>query len=129
MSDQDFSPDGPGSSLPPPPPPPPPGPAAPPPGSRGSILLGLGIGVASMLTTAGLAWALSGGVSVPQFVTEWVGAFTGVLPFAMIVLGIVLSAMPNTRRTGAGILLSFGVLILVAGGLCVALIAGFNTVP
>lgn len=53
----------------------------------------------------------------------------GMLPFALLIVGIVLSAMEKTRRTGAGLLLSFGVVILAAGGLCVALIAGFNTVP
>lgn len=126
MSDQDIPPGGP---VPPPPPPPPPGPGpvAPPVASGGSILLGLGIGLGTMAATVGLAWALSGALSLPQLLTDWVGSIAGILPFGMIIVGIVLSALPKTRRTGAGILLSYGILILVAGGLCVALLAGLST--
>jgi hypothetical protein len=132
MSDYDTPPGdlgGSGSSVPPPPPPSPPGPAIPPARSGGSIVLGLVIGLGSMLAGGGLVWVLSGGQSVPQVISDLLGAIAGVLPFALIVLGIVLSALPKTRRTGAGILLSFGIAVLIAGGLCVALLAGVNTIP
>jgi len=82
-----------------------------------------------MLAGGGLVWVLNGGQPVPQLISDLLGVIAGVLPFALIVLGIVLSALPKTRRTGAGILLSFGIAVLIAGGLCVALLAGVNTIP
>ena len=51
---------------------------------------------------------------------------SAVLPLALIVVGIVLAALPKTTRTGAGILIGIGSAILVAGGLCVALLSGLG---
>jgi hypothetical protein len=40
------------------------------------------------------------------------------LPFALVLGGIVMAAIPRTTRTGAG--------ILIAGGLCFALVFGLG---
>ena len=47
-----------------------------------------------------------------------------VLPFGLVLAGIVLAVVPRTTRTGAGILLAIGGGVLILGGLCIALIAG-----
>lgn len=46
--------------------------------------------------------------------------------FILFITGLILALIRKTTRTGAGILLSIGIAILVTGGLCVALIAGFS---
>ena len=48
------------------------------------------------------------------------------IPIVLLVGGIVLAAIPRTTRTGAGILIGIGASILIAGGLCVALLAGLS---
>jgi hypothetical protein len=58
--------------------------------------------------------------------TNAIDLIAGVWPIVLFVGGLVLAVMRKTTRTGAGILLSFGVAVLIAGGLCVALIAGFT---
>lgn len=93
----------------------------PPARSGGSIWLGLAIGVVS---TVGVFFAA-------QFLSAYTDlAFAGLMvaPLLMVVVGIVLVANPATRRTGAGLLLSLGAIILILGGLCIALIAAFGGV-
>ncbi|MEE9963784.1 MAG: hypothetical protein K4304_01680 [Propionicimonas sp.] len=121
----------PGSTQPGPPPPSAPS-GAPSPGapspraarSGGSILLGLGIGALGGLVSWGMGILAGRATSTAELLTQVLGAVAGIIPIALVVLGIVLSVMPATRRTGAGILLSFGIGILLAGGVCVALLAG-----
>lgn len=121
----------PGSPQPGPPPPSAPS-GAPPSGapspraaqSGGSILLGLGIGALGGLVSWGMGILAGRATSTAELLTQVLGAVAGIIPIALVVLGIVLSVMPATRRTGAGILLSFGIGILLAGGVCVALLAG-----
>ncbi len=50
------------------------------------------------------------------------------VPIVLLVGGIVLAAIPRTTRTGAGILIGLGAAILIVGGLCVAILAQFNSV-
>ena len=121
----------PGSTQPGPPPPSAPSaapsPGAPSPGaarSGGSILLGIGIGVLGGLVSWGMGILAGRATSTAELLTQVLGAVAGIIPIGLVVLGIVLSVMPATRRTGAGILLSFGIGILLAGGVCVALLAG-----
>lgn len=121
----------PGSTQPGPPPPSAPS-GAPPSGapspraarSGGSILLGLGIGALGGLVSWGMGILAGRATSTAELLTQVLGAVAGIIPIGLVVLGIVLSVMPATRRTGAGILLSFGIGILLAGGVCVALLAG-----
>lgn len=121
----------PGSTQPGPPPPSAPS-GAPSPGapspraarSGGSILLGLGIGALGGLVSWGMGILAGRATSTAELLTQVLGAVAGIIPIGLVVLGIVLSVMPATRRTGAGILLSFGIGILLAGGVCVALLAG-----
>lgn len=125
---------GPLGSPPPPSPPPfaPPPPGASPTGgppvaarrSGGSILLGLGIGALGGLASWGLGMLAGNAAPGWDLLTQLLGVTAGLIPIALVILGIVLSVMPATRRTGAGVLLSFGIGILIAGGVCVALLAG-----
>ncbi|PFG17501.1 hypothetical protein ATK74_2074 [Propionicimonas paludicola] len=100
----------------------PPQPGSTRPRGRGSIVLGIGITYATFaaawfcLTFAFTSDALAGPLST----------LSAVLPMALIVVGIVLAALPKTTRTGAGILIGIGSAILVAGGLCVALLSGLG---
>lgn len=118
-------PSGPPPNYPPGPPPSyPPPPAAGPsrPRGRGSIVLGIVITYATFaaawfcLTFAFTSDALAGPLS----------SLSAILPLALIVVGIVLAALPKTTRTGAGILIGIGSAVLVAGGLCVALLSGLG---
>ncbi len=115
-----------GSGAPYPPPYPPPGAVGSPPKQRGggSIVLGLGISLVSL--TAGVVSLF--GFLPTQDGGVLTGAIAGYLPVLLVVAGIVLAAIPRTRRTGAGILIGIGAAILIAGGLCVALLAQFNSV-
>lgn len=118
---------GPGPVEPPfpPLPPPPPRTDVPPRRGGGSILFGALIGVAAMLGQFGLV-TLTGSGSLPPGLSQAVSVLAGILPFALVVVGIVLSVMSNTRRTGAGILISIGMAILIVGGLCVAMLASYT---
>jgi sulfite exporter TauE/SafE len=86
--------------------------------------LGIGIGVLGGLVSWGMGILAGRATSTAELLTQVLGAVAGIIPIGLVALGIVLSVMPSTRRTGAGILLSFGIGILLAGGVCVALLAG-----
>lgn len=86
-------------------------------GGRGSIVLGL---VGSLVLLAISAFVALSGSSNP------VVGLVFYAPIVLLVGGIVLAAIPRTTRTGAGILIGIGASILIAGGLCVALLATFN---
>jgi|GEM_PF-2507495 U5 snRNP spliceosome subunit len=105
----------------PPPGYPPPG-ASRPKGGRGSILLGIAITYISLAA----AWfsLMSAFSSSP--LSGLLSSLSAMLPLALIVVGIVLAVLPKTTRTGAGILIGIGSAILIAGGLCVALLVGFG---
>ncbi len=132
----DFQPPGvqppppqPGQQYPPPQQPPQQPPAqawiAPPPPpkhGRGSIWLGIGITVASLLAW----WGATAAVPYDSPIAAAMNALILVLPFALVLAGIVLAAIPRTTRTGAGILIGIGAGILIAGGLCIALLATFG---
>lgn len=75
---------------------------------HGSILLGMLISLAAV------------GLS---FMT--LGAAVFIVAIGLFVVGIVLSAMPKTTRTGAGLLIGLGASVLVAAGICIALIASY----
>lgn len=130
MTDQNTPPGAAGDPGPveppyPPLPPPPPRPNVVPPRSGGSLWLGVLIGVAAMVGQVGLVSFLGSASPLPV-VSQSVQLLAGVLPFVVLVLGVVLSVLQQTRRTGAGILISLGVAILVVGGLCVAMIARYT---
>lgn len=118
-------PPGPPPNYPPGPPPNyPPGPAAGPsrPRGRGSIVLGIVITYATFAAAwFCLTYAFSSDVLAGPLST-----LSAVLPLALIVVGIVLAALPKTTRTGAGILIGIGSAVLIAGGLCVALLSGLG---
>jgi hypothetical protein len=122
----------------PPPPPPPPsgwptGSVPPPPPSPqpvftgrrggGSIWLGIAIGLGGSVLVYGLVLLL--GSNANGFLSDAIAAATWLWPVLLGVGGLVMALIPKTARTGAGILISFGVAPLVAGGLCVALLTGF----
>lgn len=109
-------------SIPPPAPPVPPDlPPAPPgePGARkagGSVLLGIVVGVVFVGGCVGLAFLLASSIPAVSGYLLWLPAV------ACLVAGIVLVAMPRTTRFGAGLLIGFGISLLVSAGVCVALI-------
>ncbi|HEY3337362.1 MAG TPA: hypothetical protein VGK18_02565 [Propionicimonas sp.] len=90
---------------------------------RGSIWLGIGMTVAALLASWGLA------VSVPYDspLASTMNLLAAGLPFALVLGGIVMAAIPRTTRTGAGILIGIGAGILIAGGLCFALVLGLGS--
>lgn len=87
---------------------------------RGSIALGIGIAIATVV----LDWILWLAIPTEPPWQDIVGAMASVLPFGLVLAGIVLAVVPRTTRTGAGILLAIGGGVLILGGLCIALIAG-----
>ena len=131
-------PPAPGGSPPPPPPPPPSGwtggsvpppPPPPPPAfnsrSRGgSLWLGVAIGLGVSGLIYGLYATLRGTMDARS--GEWFDVLAIYWPLLVGIGGIVLAAIPRTSRTGAGLLLSIGIAILAAGGLCVAVLAGYT---
>ncbi len=121
----------PGQSYPPAQPPAQPPPAgphyySPPPqptkGGRGSIWLGVGITVASLLAW----WGITTALPYDNPLAATLNALILVVPFVLVLAGIVLAAIPRTTRTGAGILIGIGAGILILGGLCIALLANFG---
>ena len=114
----------PGAGVQPPPQPyppfqlPPPRPAT----GRGSIWLGIGITIAALLASWGLAVA----VPYDSPLAPTMNLLAAGLPFALVLGGIVMAAIPRTTRTGAGILIGIGAGILIAGGLCFALVLGLG---
>ena len=91
-------------------------------GGRGSILLGIGITFVGILGW----WALASSVSYSGPASRLFGWLIPVAPALLILAGIVLAAMPRTTRTGAGILIGIGLAVLVAGGLCIALLSTYR---
>ena len=89
---------------------------------RGSIWLGVGITVATQLASLGLSVA----VPYDSPVASVTNLLAAGLPFALVLGGIVMAAIPRTTRTGAGILIAIGAGILIAGGLCFALVLGLG---
>lgn len=87
-------------------------------GGRGSIALGIGISAVTLVGSVALLFGSGFGAS-GDLTTFVVGA----APLLLLVAGIVLAVIPRTSRTGAGILIGFGGAVLVAGGLCIALLA------
>lgn len=89
---------------------------------RGSILLGIAITYATFAAAwFSFMYAFSSDVLAGPLST-----LSAVLPLALIVVGIVLAVLPKTTRTGAGILIGIGSSILIAGGVCVALLSGLG---
>jgi hypothetical protein len=68
----------------------------------------------------GLAVLLGPSVPVLGTALLWVPAVV------CLVVGIVLAVLPRTMRFGAGLLIGFGISLLVSAGVCVALITGFG---
>ena len=89
---------------------------------RGSIWLGIGITVATVLAW----WGITAAVPYDHPLASTMNALILVLPFGLVLTGIVLAAIPRTTRTGAGVLIGIGAGILMLGGLCIALLAGYN---
>lgn len=109
------------SDLPPAPPVPPDLPPAPRGGSPspragGSVLLGIVVGVVFIGGCVGLAFLLASSVPALSGVLFWAPAV------ACLIAGIVLAVLPRTTRFGAGLLIGFGISLLVSAGVCVALI-------
>lgn len=95
-------------------------PPPPAPHSGGSVWTGVAISGAVGL----LAWII-GALSMGSYDGIVVFLFlVFVLPILMLIVGIVLAAIPRTRRTGGGLLLGLGAAVLITGGVCVALITG-----
>ncbi|HEY3409434.1 MAG TPA: hypothetical protein VGK53_14780 [Propionicimonas sp.] len=92
-------------------------------GGRGSIWLGIGITIAVLL----LAWGLTTAVPYDSSLYSVTSLLAIGLPFALVLGGIVMAAIPRTTRTGAGILIGIGAGILIAGGLCFALVLGLGS--
>jgi hypothetical protein len=98
--------------------PPPPRPTT----GRGSIWLGVGITVVALLAS----WGLTAAVPYDNPLSSVTNLIAIGLPFALVLGGIVMAAIPKTTRTGAGILIAIGAGILIAGGLCFALVLGLG---
>jgi len=92
-------------------------------GGRGSIWLGIGITIAVVL----VAWGLTSAVPYDSSLAPVTNLLAIGLPFALVLGGIVMAAIPRTTRTGAGILIGIGAGILIAGGLCFALVLGLGS--
>lgn len=80
----------------------------------GSILLGVFVGV---ITLVGLLWLLSAGSILPAGALDVVVGLFFVLPVVYLVTAIILAVRPRTRRFGAGLLIAIPVAIL---GVCTA---------
>jgi len=92
-------------------------------GGRGSIWLGIGITIAVVL----LSWGLTTAVPYDSSLYSLTSLLAIGAPFALVLGGIVMAAIPRTTRTGAGILIGIGAGILIAGGLCFALVLGLGS--
>lgn len=91
-------------------------------GGRGSIVLGVGIAMLALI----LDWLLWVAVPPSSDLSGLTFSLAGFLPFGLLLAGIVLAAIPRTTRTGAGILLAIGGVVLIVGGLCIALISSLS---
>lgn len=92
------------------------------PKGRGSIWLGIGITIAVLLAS----WGLTTAVPYDSPLAPVTNLLALGLPFALVLGGILMAAIPRTTRTGAGVLIGIGAGILIAGGLCFALVLGFG---
>ena len=127
MSDQN-PPGGPGDPPEPPNPPPPPGnyPAFPPgystpqARSKDTWKIWLGIGLAIPVLIAGSL--LAAGASA----IDSSGAVSGLLGLAVSVGPFVLLVPSSTRKFALGLLIGYAVLLILAAGACVALLAAYN---
>ena len=90
---------------------------------RGSIWLGIGITIAVLLAS----WGLTAAVPYDSPLASFTNLLAVGLPFALVLGGIVMAAIPRTTRTGAGVLIGIGAGILIAGGLCFALVLGLGS--
>lgn len=90
---------------------------------RGSIWLGIGITIAALLAS----WGLAVSVRYDSPLASTMNLLAVGLPFALVLGGIVMAAIPRTTRTGAGVLIGIGAAILIAGGLCFALVLGLGS--
>jgi hypothetical protein len=110
------------SDPPPPGPPPEPPDEAPwrsaprPPRGGGSVWLGIVAGVLFFAVLTGLTFVLA--PVLPWFSSSWF-----VLPIAYLVVAAVLMGRPATSRLGSGLLIAFGVSVLLGAGVCVALVS------
>ena len=106
---------GPAGSGPPPPPPPPPLTPRGEPVRRprgGSITLGIILGIVGLYALYFALAAIAG--------PGWIAAL---LPIVLYVIAaVVLAVRPRTARFGAGLLIGFGVWLLVGGGICIAIL-------
>ena len=127
MSDQN-PPGGSGEPTEPPNPPAPPGnyPAFPPGSSmpqarpRDTWKIWLGIGLAIPVLIAGSL--LAAGASA----IDSSGAVSGLLGLAVFVGPFVLLVPSSTRKLALGLLIGYAVLLILAAGACVALLAAYN---
>jgi hypothetical protein len=83
----------------------------------GSVLLGIVVAVVFIGGCVGLAFLLASSVPALSAYLLWLPAL------ACLIAGIVLVVIPRTTRFGAGLLIGFGISLLVSAGVCVALIA------
>ena len=94
--------------------------------ATGSVVLGAVAGVVGTLglpILLGLVASVAGPVA---FVFGLLGLLAVLLP---LILGIVLASTPGSpqrRGFGLGLVIGWGLLLLLAGGLCIALIAGYS---
>ena len=74
-----------------------------------------------------VSWGLTSAVPYDSALAPVTNLLAAGLPFALVLGGIVMAAIPRTTRTGAGILIGIGAGILIAGGLCFALVLGLGS--
>ena len=94
--------------------------------ATGSVVLGT---VAGVLGTVGLPILLGLVASVAGPVGVVFGLLGFVSVLVVLVLGIVLASTPGTpqrRGFGLGLVIGWGLLLLLLGGLCIVLIAGYS---
>lgn len=94
--------------------------------ATGPVVLGA---VAGVVGTVGLPVVLGLLASVAGPVAFAFGLLGLVSVLVVLVLGIVLASTPGTpqrRGFGLGLVIGWGLLLLLAGGLCIALIAGYS---
>jgi len=94
--------------------------------ATGSVVLGAVVGVVGTVAVPillGLVASVAGPVGIAF------GLLVPVTVLVALVLGIVLASTPGSpqrRGFGLGLVIGWGLLLLLAGGLCIALIAGYS---
>ena len=94
--------------------------------ATGSVVLGA---VAGVVGTIGLPLVLGGLAAVAGPVSVVFGLLGLVSILVVLVLGIVLASTPGSpqrRGFGLGLVIGWGLLVLLAGGLCIVLIVGYS---